>query len=73
MLVTNDLDFPQILAYTAESKPSVILLRGQPLNPESRGRALLVAIAACESELAAGAILTVDWSDKPRARVLPLK
>ena len=41
VLVTNDLDFPQILAYTEESKPSVILLRGQPLTPESRGSALL--------------------------------
>ena len=50
VLVTNDLDFPQILAHTAASKPSVILLRGEPLTPEARGPALVSAIAACENE-----------------------
>jgi predicted nuclease of predicted toxin-antitoxin system len=73
VLVTNDLDFPQILAYTADSKPSVILLRGEPLIPELRARALLSGIAECTAELDAGAILTIDWTDKPRARLLPLK
>ena len=73
VLVTNDLDFPQILAYTADAKPSVILLRGEPLIPELRARALLNGIAECTTELDAGAILTIDWTDKPRARLLPLK
>jgi predicted nuclease of predicted toxin-antitoxin system len=36
VLLTNDLDFPQILAHTKAALPSVILLRGQPLTPESR-------------------------------------
>src|SRR6266568_1812789 len=36
-LLTNDLDVPQILAHTREAAPSVILLRGEPLVPESRG------------------------------------
>ena len=31
VLLTNDLDFPRILAYTLNKKPSVILLRGEPL------------------------------------------
>jgi predicted nuclease of predicted toxin-antitoxin system len=35
-IITNDLDFPQILAHTSESKPSIILLRGEPLIPELR-------------------------------------
>ena len=73
ILLTNDLDFPQILAHTAEAKPSVILLRGEPLTPELRGRVLLSAIAECAADLHAGAILTVDWSDQPRARLLPLR
>jgi predicted nuclease of predicted toxin-antitoxin system len=29
LLVTNDLDFPRILAHTRESKPSAVLLRGR--------------------------------------------
>ncbi len=41
VLLTNDLDFPQILAYARAATPSVILLRGQPLTPELRGVALL--------------------------------
>jgi len=73
VLITNDLDFPRILAHTLHSKPSVILLRGEPLVPELRGEAVLYAITECSAELDAGAILTVDWSDRPRARLLPLK
>lgn len=34
VIITNDLDFPQILAHTSVGKPSVILLRGEPLVPE---------------------------------------
>ena len=33
-ILTNDLDFPQILAHTRDSGPSVVLLRGEPLTPE---------------------------------------
>jgi predicted nuclease of predicted toxin-antitoxin system len=40
-LITNDLDFPRILAHTSAGKPSVILLRGEPLVAEIRGGALL--------------------------------
>jgi predicted nuclease of predicted toxin-antitoxin system len=73
VLLTNDLDFPQILAHTRDAAPSVILLRGEPLVPESRGPALLSAIEVCQREIGRGAIVTLDWSDKPRARVLPLR
>ena len=73
VIVTNDLDFPQILAHTRESGPSVVLLRGEPLLPEIRGSAVLGALHDCEVELKQGAIVTLDWSDKPRAKVLPLR
>jgi predicted nuclease of predicted toxin-antitoxin system len=72
ILVTNDLDFPRILAYTAQARPSVILLRGEPLTPETRGTGLLAATEDCARDLGAGAILTVDWSERHRARLLPL-
>jgi len=67
VVLTNDLDFPQILAHT-----SVVLLRGEPLTPETRGSALLQALQDCVSELAQGAIVSLDWTLPPRARVLPL-
>jgi predicted nuclease of predicted toxin-antitoxin system len=73
VVLTNDLDFPQILAHTRQAGPSVVLLRGEPLVPEARGAALLRALQDCEAELDRGAIVALDWSDKPRARVLPLR
>lgn len=30
-------------------------------------------IAECSAELNAGAVLTIDWLDRPGARLLPLK
>ena len=50
-----------------QAGPSVVLLRGEPLVPETRGPALLRALQDCEAELNQGAIVTLDWSDKPRA------
>lgn len=38
VLLTNDLDFPQNAAQTRDTRPSVILLRGEPVVPEFRGR-----------------------------------
>jgi predicted nuclease of predicted toxin-antitoxin system len=73
VILTNDLDFPQILAHMRGSFPSVVLLRGEPLVPEVRGAALLGAMQGCEVELNRGAVVTLDWSDRPRARVLPLR
>jgi predicted nuclease of predicted toxin-antitoxin system len=63
VILTNDLDFPQILAHTRQSTPNVVLLRGEPLVPEVRGGALLGALRDCEAELDEGAIVTLDWSD----------
>ena len=73
VLLTNDLDFPRILAHTKEAKPSVILMRGEPLATEVRGRALLSAIEVCHAEITAGVIVTLDSEDRSRARVLPLR
>ncbi len=72
VIITNDLDFPQILAHTRQTGPSVVLLRGQPLVPEVRAPALLQALLDCSAELTQGAIVSLDWSGPPRAKVLPL-
>jgi predicted nuclease of predicted toxin-antitoxin system len=73
VLLTNDMDFPQILAHTRQCAPSVLLFRGEPLVPEVRGSALLGALRDCEADLNQGAIVTLDSSDEPRARALPLR
>jgi predicted nuclease of predicted toxin-antitoxin system len=72
VVLTNDLDFPQILAYTRDSQPSVVLLRGEPLIPEARGEAVLKALRECAVELSKGAILSLDLSGRARSRLLPL-
>lgn len=72
VVITNDLDFPQILSYTRQSAPSIVLLRGYPLVPEERGKALVDAIKRCETELDRGAIVSLTLLGKPRARLLPL-
>lgn len=58
---------------TSEGKPRIVLLRGEPLVPEARGKALIKALAECSEELNAGAALAIDWSGRVRARLLPLK
>ncbi len=40
---------------------------------KSRGAALLRAMEVCQEEITRGAIVTLDWSDRLRARVLPLR
>ncbi len=72
IVMTNDLDFPHILALTRFAAPSVILLRNEPLVPEIRGLAVLAALSVCAEELKRGAIVSLDLSDLPRVRVLPL-
>jgi predicted nuclease of predicted toxin-antitoxin system len=73
VVITNDLDYPQILAHTAEAKPGIILLRGEPLLPEVRLKSVLEAVVICDAELRAGAILSLDLFENPRARLLPLR
>jgi predicted nuclease of predicted toxin-antitoxin system len=73
ILLTNDLDFPRILAHTLHRKPSIILLRGEPLIPETRSGPLILAISHYSAELDAGALLVMDWLDRRRVRLLPLR
>ena len=68
----NDLDFPLIPSRTRNHAPSVVLLRGYPLSPEIRGHALVRALRQCETDLAAGAIVSITLSGRPRIRSLPI-
>jgi predicted nuclease of predicted toxin-antitoxin system len=71
IVMTNDLDFARIAALSRQKRPSIVLLRGQPLLPANRGAGLLRALSQCKQELEAGAIVTLDWSDGFRVRLLP--
>ena len=71
IVLTHDLDFGAILAATAGNKPSVVQIRADNLSPSAIGAAILRAIKQMETQLRAGALVTVDPS-RARVTLLPL-
>jgi predicted nuclease of predicted toxin-antitoxin system len=71
IVLTHDLDFAAILAATQGEKPSVVQIRSEQLNPEVIGKQVLLAPRQMATELAEGALVTVD-PERTRVRVLPL-
>lgn len=71
VVLTHDLDFGAILAVTKGGRPSVVQLRAQDINPDVIGLRVISALRQAESELEAGALLTID-TDRMRLRLLPL-
>jgi predicted nuclease of predicted toxin-antitoxin system len=60
IIVTHDLDFSAILAATSGSSPSVIQIRSTNLSQRVIGEKVLTAVKQFNSELAAGALLTIE-------------
>lgn len=60
VLMTNDLDFPRMLAFSSERGPSVLLLRGASLSPEARRKGVQRVVTERRLEVEAGAIVTLD-------------
>lgn len=71
VVVTNDLDFGQILALTHATGPSVILIRGSKVLPSQIGDVVLEVLTTYQQELEQGALIVVD-EQRQRVRVLPL-
>ncbi len=72
IVLTHDLDFSAILAFSNNNKPSVVQIRAEDLNPDKIGAHVVSAINQTRSELAAGAIVSVD-PVHARLRLLPLQ
>lgn len=71
-ILTQDLDFPQILFETAAIGPSTVLLRVKDeLDVENQKR-ITKTILQCEAELKSGALLVID-DHRARLRPLPIK
>jgi len=71
VVVTHDLDFSAILAATQGMAPSVVQIRAEDVSPDVIGAKIARALHQMESELEAGALLSID--DKAmRLRILPL-
>jgi predicted nuclease of predicted toxin-antitoxin system len=68
---THDLDFGNILAVTHALGPSVIQVRSENPVPAVVGELLVSAVTQYESQLARGALITVE-PDSLRVRILPI-
>ncbi len=71
VVVTNDLDFGDMLAATNGNKPSVVQIRSDDLRPASIARQVIAALTQMRTELAEGALITID-PKRVRLRLLPL-
>jgi predicted nuclease of predicted toxin-antitoxin system len=71
VVMTHDLDFSAILAATQGSKPSVVQIRGDDISPDTIGQKIVFGLRQVESELDAGALLSID-ANRTRLRILPL-
>ncbi|MDN5872660.1 MAG: DUF5615 family PIN-like protein [Nitrococcus sp.] len=71
VVLTNDLDFSAILAATQGGKPSGVQIRADSLSPDTIGQQVVNALRQGESDLKAGALLTVE-PGRSRLRILPL-
>lgn len=72
VVLTHDLDFSAILAATHGEKPSVVQLRTEDVAPQAIADLVTAALKHLETELDAGALLTID-ARRTRVRLLPLR
>jgi predicted nuclease of predicted toxin-antitoxin system len=71
VVLTNDLDFGDILAATGGDAPSVVQLRTDGLRFEAIGARVLQALADHADALSQGALMSIDLR-RLRIRLLPL-
>lgn len=71
-ILTNDLDFAQMLAQSDMKKPSVIQLRSGTLRPDRLKGIVIAALRQAGDALAKGAVVTV-MPKGARIRILPLR
>lgn len=72
VMLTHDLDFSAILAATHGEKPSVVQIRSEDVSPDAVGKQVIAALHQMATELADGALLTID-PNRTRLRLLPLQ
>lgn len=75
VVLTHDLDFGRLLAFSRASHPSVIQFRACDIRPAALGNLVLRALAQyrsfLEAESGEGALITVE-TQRLRTRILPL-
>ena len=71
VVVTLDADFHALLALSGARKPSVIRVRIEGLRAEAFVELLIAVVRACEGDLDAGVLVSVQ-RDRIRLRRLPI-
>ena len=71
VLITHDLDFGTILAFTQAAGPSVIQIRAHDVTPQHLTQKLIDVLRSNEDNLAAGCLIVLDDA-RLRVRILPL-
>ncbi len=72
IILTQDLDFGAILAASLGGRPSVVQIRADDTSPERIGAAVVAALRTAETELAEGALVTIE-PGRRRLTLLPLQ
>ncbi len=72
VVLTHDLDFGTLLAFSKTTQPSVIQFRAPDIRPNAIGTMALQALTIHESILYKGALITVE-TERVRSRILPIK
>ena len=70
-IITTDLDFGEILAYTKSHRPSTIILRLEDQRVDNVNRALANTLPGIQKNLQEGSIIIIE-EKKVRIRELPL-
>lgn len=60
VIITRDADFEPLIAASGRAKPSVIHLRTRDGRPRSEATLLIRHLPSLESDLAVGALVTID-------------
>lgn len=71
VVVTHDLDYGHLLAFSGESGPSVIIFRVRNTHPDNLSRRLMSSWSEIQKPLLEGAIVTVEDATL-RIRKLPV-
>ncbi len=71
IIITFDLDFADLLAATATSLPSTIILRLKNTTPNFVTSRVISVIAECDQALRSGALVTIE-DGRYRLRHLPI-
>ena len=72
IIITHDTDFGEILAFSSQNKPSVILIRRRIVHYPSLFQTLKDNLPSLEASLGKGVFIVLD-EDKIRVRLLPIR